>query len=161
MKRLALFIVLSLSIFVVEAQPKISFIKVEVTPDHADWLYKCGEKPQFAISVRTCSNAPVKDAEIYYEVSEDMLPPIAKGNMVLKDGTTTIKGYTMRKPGFLRCRVWATVDGVKYDECATAGFDIGQITPKTVMPADFKEFWAESLRRNEKLEMLPQMTLVP
>ena len=161
MKRLALFVILSLSIFVVEAQPKISFIKVEVTPDHADWLYKCGEKPQFAISVRTCSNAPVKDAEIYYEVSEDMLPPIAKGNMVLKDGTTTIKGYTMRKPGFLRCRVWATVDGVKYDECATAGFDIGQITPKTVMPADFKEFWEESLKRNEKLEMLPQMTLVP
>jgi cephalosporin-C deacetylase-like acetyl esterase len=161
MRKLIFTLLLSLCAIVASAEPNISYIKVEVTPDHTDWLYKCGEKPQFAVSVRTCSNAPVKNAEIYYEVSEDMLPPIAKGNLTLKDGTTTIKGYTMKKPGFLRCRVWATVDGVKYDECATAGFDIDKITPTTKMPADFKEFWAQSLKINDNIEMLPQITLVP
>ena len=90
-----------------------------------------------------------------------MLPPIAKGNMVLKDGTATIKGYTMNKPGFLRCQVWATVGGEKYEECATAGFDVDKLVPTTKMPADFKQFWEESLKLNENLEMLPQLTLVP
>lgn len=161
MKKVTLLSILVLCFTMVIAQPKISFIKVEVTPDHTDWLYKCGEKPQFAVSVRTCSNAPVENAEIYYEVSEDMLPPIAKGNMVLKDGTTTIKGYTMNKPGFLRCRVWAKVDGVRYDECATAGFDVDKIEPKTVKPSDFEAFWKASLKINDNIEMLPQMTLVP
>ena len=161
MKRSLILTLLCFCVSVVIAQPQVSFIKVEVTPNHADWLYKCGEKPQFAVSVRTCSNAPVENAEIYYEVSEDMLPPIAKGNMVLKDGTATIKGYTMTKPGFLRCQVWATVGGEKYEECATAGFDVDKLVPTTKMPADFKQFWEESLKLNENLEMLPQLTLVP
>ena len=65
MKRLSIFILLMLCYIAVVAQPSAQFIKVEVAPNHTDWLYKCGEKPQFAISVRTCSNAPFKDAEIY------------------------------------------------------------------------------------------------
>lgn len=161
MKKLHFLLLFIFQIGLVVAQPKIQFIKVEVTPDHADWLYKCGEKPQFDVSVRTCSNAPVEGIEVYYEVSEDMLPPIAKGNVALKKGEATIKGYTMKKPGFLRCRVWAKVDGETYEECATAGFDVDKIKPTTVMPADFKTFWEESLKKNEKVEMLPQITLVP
>ena len=105
MKRVFLSAVLLLcSIIAVVAQPRISYVKVEVTPDHADWLYEVGQKPVFDISVRTASNAPV-EGDIYFEVSEDMLPPIAKGNITLKNGKATVKGYTMNKPGFLRCRV--------------------------------------------------------
>lgn len=161
MKKVAIFILLCLNFLALSAQPRISFIKVEVTPDHTDWLYRCGEKPQFDISVRTCSNAPVRNAEIYYEVSEDMMPPLAKGNLTLKDGTTTIKGYTMQKPGFLQCRIWATVDGKRYDECATVGFDVEKIVPKTIKPDDFEEFWRKSLALNDNVEMLPEMTLIP
>ena len=160
MKRLFLSVVLLLCSIVVVAQPRASFIKVEVTPDHADWLYECGEKPQFDISVRTASNAPV-EGDIYFEVSEDMLPPLAKGDITLKNGKATVKGYTMKKPGFLRCRAWIKVGGKTYEECAAAGFSVDKIQPKTVLPADFKEFWAEALKANEKIEMLPQMTLVP
>ena len=117
MKRLFLSVVVLLCSIVVVAQPRASFIKVEVTPDHADWLYECGEKPQFDISVRTASNAPV-EGDIYFEVSEDMLPPLAKGDITLKNGKATVKGYTMKKPGFLRCRAWIKVGGKTYEECA-------------------------------------------
>lgn len=162
MKRLLLvFTATLLCVTNLMAQPKQSYIKVEVTPDHADWLYKCGEKPRFAVSVTNCSNAPIENAEIYYEISEDFLSPLKKGNMTLKDGTTTFSGYTMRKPGFLRCRVWVTVDGRKYEECATAGFDVEKIEPKTVMPEDFVAFWQKALDDNAKIPMLPQLTLVP
>lgn len=155
---LALFVLVAVSL--ATAQPKQTLVTVAVSPDHSDWLYTCGEKPKFSVSVTT-SHCPVADAKIHYEISEDMLAPIKKGDMVLKDGTTVISGYTMKKAGFLRCRVWATVDGRKYEECATAGFDIDRIEPKTVMPDDFVEFWEKALAANRKIDMLPELTLVP
>ena len=163
MKKLTLLLMaLLVGATIVYAQPKQSFVKVTVTPDHVeDWLYKCGEKPRFDVSVTTCSNTPIKNAEIYYEISEDFLEPLSKGNMTLKNGTTTLTGHTMRKPGFLRCRVWATVDGQRYEECATAGFDVDKIVATTIMPDDFDAFWQKALRDNEKVAMLPQLTLVP
>ncbi len=162
MKRFALVVLLLCgAVLTVVAQPTIPFIKVEVRPDHTDWLYSCGEKPQFAVEVTTCSNAPVENVEVRYEVSEDMLPPLAKGKMVLRDGKTVIKGYTMRKPGFLRCRIWATVDGKTYEECATAGFDVDKIKATTTMPDDFEQFWRKALAENEQIELLPQLTLLP
>ena len=160
MKKIFLSVVLLLCSVVVFAQPRMTFVKVEVTPDHADWLYECGEKASFDISVRTASNAPV-EGDIYFEVSEDMLPALDKGKITLKEGKTTIKGYTMRKPGFLRCRVWAKVGEKSYEECATVGYSVDKIKATTTLPADFKEFWANELKANESIEMLPQMTLIP
>ncbi len=155
---IALFVIVAASF--AAAQPKQTLVAVSVSPDRSDWLYSCGEKPKFSVSVTT-SHCPVTDAKIHYEISEDMLAPVKKGDMVLKDGTTVITGYTMKKAGFLRCRVWATVNGRKYEECATAGFDIDRIEPKTVMPDDFVEFWEKAIAANRQIEMLPELTLVP
>ena len=163
MKKLALFLmfILAGTSLVLAAPPRQSFIKVTVTPNHADWCYNCGEKPVFEVSVTDCSNAPIKDAKIYYEISEDFLSPLEKGDLVLKKGTHKLSGHTMTKPGFLRCRVWATVDGKKYDECATAAFEKEKIVPKTVMPDDFDAFWQKEIAKNAKIDMLPQLDLVP
>lgn len=160
MKKIFLSVVLLLCSVVVFAQPKMNLVKVEVTPDHADWLYECGEKASFKVSVRTASNAPV-DGDIYFEISEDMLPALDKGNITLKGGEATIKGYTMRKPGFLRCRVWKKENNHLYEECATVGFSVDKIKATTLLPDDFKTFWAGELEANKKIEMLPQMTLIP
>ena len=163
MKKLALFLmfILAGTSLVLAAPPRQSFIKVTVTPDHADWCYKLGEKPVFEVAVTDCSNAPIKDAKIYYEISEDFLSPLDKGNLTLKKGTHKFSGHTMNKPGFLRCRVWVTVDGKKYDECATAAFEKEKIVPKTIMPEDFDAFWKKEIEKNAKIDMLPQLDLVP
>lgn len=162
MKKLSIYLMLILfGASVAIAQPKQSFIKVAVTPDHADWCYDCGEKPKFAVEVSTCSNAPIENAEIYYEISEDFLAPLEKGKKTLKDGTIVLSGHTMKKPGFLRCQVWAIVDGVKYDECATAAFEKEKIEPKTIMPADFASYWQKEIEKNSKIDMLPELTIVP
>ena len=85
MKKLALYLMLILvSASLTAAPPRQSFVKVTVTPDHADWCYNCGEKPVFHVSVTDCSNAPIKDAQIYYEISEDFLEPLEKGDKTLK-----------------------------------------------------------------------------
>lgn len=159
MKRVFLTVAMLLCSIVVFAQPRLPFIKVEVTPDHADWLYECGEKASFDISVRTASNAPV-EGDIYFEISEDMLPALDKGYITLKEGKATVKGYTMRKPGFLRCRVW-TAKNRRYEECATVGFSVDKIEATTQLPSDFQEYWAAQLELNEKVEMLPELTLIP
>ena len=163
MKKLAIYLMFILcgASIVVAAPPRTSFVKVTVTPDHADWCYNCGEKPVFSVTVTDCSNAPIKDAQIYYEISEDFLAPLEKGDKTLANGTVTFTGHTMKKPGFLRCRVWAKVDGKKYDECATAAFEKERIEPKTIMPKDFEAFWRAEIEKNQKIDMLPQLDLVP
>ncbi len=163
MKKLAIYLMFILcgASVVVAAPPRTSFVKVTVTPDHADWCYNCGEKPVFSVTVTDCSNAPIKDAQIYYEISEDFLAPLEKGDKTLADGKVVFTGHTMKKPGFLRCRVWAKVDDKKYDECATAAFEKEKIKPKTIMPKDFEAFWRAEIEKNQKIDMLPQLDLVP
>lgn len=152
---------LSLLGFTLNAQPKQSYIKVTVALDHNDWCYSCGEKPKFNVSVQTCWNAPVENVNIKYEIAEDGLAPLKKGNATLKDGTITFDKYTMTKPGFLRCRVWAKVDGYTYDECATAAFEVDKLVPKTIMPDDFDKFWGKAIADSKKIDMLPLLKLVP
>ena len=160
MKRFLLSLVVVVAAICGNAQPKKTIIAVAVAPEHADWQYSCGEDVKFGLSVLK-AGLPLENAEVYYEISEDMQTPLKKGNMILKDGTAQIKAGTMKKPGFLRLRVWATYEGVRYYGVATAGFDIDRIEPTTTVPEDFDAFWTKVLADNDKLEMLPQLELVP
>ena len=160
MKRFLLSLVVVVAAICGNAQPKKTIIAVAVAPEHADWQYSCGEDVKFGLSILK-AGLPLENAEVYYEISEDMQTPLKKGNMILKDGTAQIKAGTMKKPGFLRLRVWATYEGVRYYGVATAGFDIDRIEPTTTVPEDFDAFWTKVLADNDKLEMLPQLELVP
>ena len=142
------------------AQPRNTLVEVSVAPEHADWQYKCGEEVKFNVSILKSGN-PIENVQVRYEISEDMMEPLKKEELALKNGKTQIKAGTMKKPGFLRLRVWATYDNVTYHGLATAGFDIHKIEPTTTPPADFDEFWTNVLAENNKLEMLPKLELVP
>ena len=74
-------------------------IKVFVSPDHTDWLYKPGETVKFNIRI-TKNNIPLQNADAYYELSYDMMPPLKKESVKLKNGELTINGSTMNIPGF-------------------------------------------------------------
>ena len=146
--------------FVAFAQPRNTLVEVSVAPEHADWQYKCGEEVKFNVSILKSGN-PIENVQVRYEISEDMMEPLKKEELALKNGKTQIKAGTMKKPGFLRLRVWATYENVTYHGLATAGFDIHKIEPTTTPPADFDEFWTNVLAENNKLEMLPKLELVP
>lgn len=140
-------------------QPAEKLIQVLVTPDHADWLYKTGEKAKFSISVLRC-NVPLDNIEIRYEISEDMMKAHRTGKQVLKNGKLEIDAGTMKKEGFLRCRVFATYQGREYDGMATAGFDPQKLQPATPLPDDFLEFWNTTKEAAEKWALKPIMTLL-
>ncbi len=59
-------------------QPAERLIRIQITPNHTDWLYKPGEKIKFSITVLK-NNVPIPDTEIRYQISEDMMKPHKEG----------------------------------------------------------------------------------
>src|SRR5918998_63482 len=110
------------------AQPPEQIVKVIVAPNHPDWLYKVGEKVSFSVSVLQFGN-PVKTAKVRYEVGPEKMDPVKKDSMTLTNGTFKIDGGTMKTAGFLRCTVYAEVDGKVYRGLATGGFEPEVIAP--------------------------------
>ena len=53
-------------------------------PDHADWLYKVGEKAKVEVSF-TLYGMP-QDVEVSYEIGPDMMPATSSGKVKLKNG---------------------------------------------------------------------------
>ena len=53
-------------------------------PNHADWLYKVGEKAK--VEVTFCKYGIPQDAEVVYEIGPDEMPATAKGSVKLKNG---------------------------------------------------------------------------
>ena len=142
------------------AQPQERYIKVNVAPDHGDWLYRPGEKTKFEVTV-TQNDVPLKEVKIRYEISPDMMKPVKQGEQELKNGTFAVDGGTMNQAGFLRCRVWAEYRGKTYEGLATAGFAPADIRPVATLPADFTDFWNKSKEELSKIPLNAKTTLLP
>jgi cephalosporin-C deacetylase-like acetyl esterase len=162
LKNLKLFLVLGfvLSFFLVSAQPIEKLVKIVVTPDHANWVYKLGEKANFQVAVMKNSEL-LQNIKIRYEFGPEMITPTKRDSIVLKDGQFKIDGGTMKEPGFLRCKVSAVVDGVRYENLATAAYSPEQIKPTTELPADFVQFWDNAKTEAAKIPMDAKLTLLP
>ena len=112
-------------------------------PDHADWLYKVGEKAK--VEVTFCLYGMPQDVEVSYEIGPDMMPATSQGKVKLKNGRATINMGTMKKPGFLDLRLTAHKDGNKYQHHVKVGFSPEQLKPYTKNPQDFDAFWKANL----------------
>ena len=77
MKKLVLLCVVALMAISAFAQPRNTIVEVLVSPENADWQYSCGQEAKFDVLVRK-SGVPLEDAQIYYEISEDMQEPLKK-----------------------------------------------------------------------------------
>jgi cephalosporin-C deacetylase len=142
------------------SQPAEQLVKVIVSPDHDDWLYKPGEQVKFTVSVYEHNNL-VKNARIVYEYGPEKMAPVKKDSTTLASGTTVINGGTMKDAGFLRCIVTARVNGREYRKLATAGFDPLTIKPTVANPTDFTAFWDQAKADLAKIPLDAKMTLLP
>ena len=127
----------------------------QTVPDHADWLYKTGEKAKVEVSF-SLYGIP-QNVEVTYEIGPDMMPTTSTGKVMLKNGKATIDMGTLKKPGFLDLRLTAKVGDKKYQHHVKVGFSPEQLKPYTKNPSDFDAFWqsnVETARKqvtNEKL----------
>jgi cephalosporin-C deacetylase-like acetyl esterase len=117
-------------------------------PDHADWLYKTGEKAK--VEVCFCLYGIPQNVEVSYEIGPDMMPATASGKVMLKNGRAVIDMGTMKKSGFLDLRLKASVDGKSYEHHVKVGFSPEQLKPYTKNPSDFDSFWKSNLEEARK-----------
>ena len=117
-------------------------------PNHADWLYKTGEKAK--VEVTFLRYGMPQDATVEYEIGPDEMPATATGKVQLKNGRATIDMGTMKQPGFLDLRLKALLDGQKYEHHVKVGFSPEQLKPYTKLPADFDSFWKANLETARK-----------
>lgn len=112
-------------------------------PDHADWLYRAGEKAR--VEVQLYKYGIPQDATVNYEIADDMLAADRKGKVVMKHGSAVIDMGTRNTPGFRDLRLSAVVDGKKYVHHVKVGFSVDEIRPFTREPADFMDFWNRNI----------------
>lgn len=144
----------------IQAQPLEQFIDIHIKPNHADYLYKEGEKVTFDVTVYR-SGVELKDAHIEYQISEDMMPPHKEGKLSLKDGTTKLDGGTMKQAGFLRCKATIQYEGKEYKGLCTVGFSPESIKPTGTRPDDFISYWENAIEQTRKIPLDARMTLIP
>lgn len=163
-KNLLRFALFYLSVLLISAklqgQPTEKLVKVAIAPDHADWVYKTGENVKFKVTV-TKNSEPLQNVKISYEIGPEMMIPTKKDATILKEGTLEIQGSTLKDPGFLRCKVIAEYEGLKYEGLATAAFNPELIKPTTEYPADFLEFWEKAKKDLATVPMDVKLTLLP
>lgn len=128
-------------------------------PDHADWIYKTGEKAK--VEVTFCKYGVPQDVEVSYEIGPDEMPATSTGKVMLKKGRAVIEMGTMRKPGFLDLRLTATVGDKSYKHHVKVGFSPDQLLPYTKNPADFDTFWQKNLEEARKTPLSVSCEKVP
>jgi cephalosporin-C deacetylase-like acetyl esterase len=162
MKTLNLFVLLitvSLSC-IISAQPVEQLVKVIVTPDHDNWLYKPGEKTLFNVQVLYHNN-PLAGLKANYEIGPEKMEPSKKDFVELTGKLITLDGGTLSSPGFLRCVVTVEYEGRRYRGLATAGYNPSDIRPTIKQPGDFKSFWENAKSELATIPMDPKMVLMP
>ena len=123
-----------------ENYPYRSDVLWVIVPDHADWLYKIGEKANVEVQFYKYG-IPQDGVEVSYELGGDMMPSDTKGIVKLKNGKAVIPVGTMKEPGFRDCRLTAKVGGQTYSHHIKVGFSPEKLQPYTKLPSDFNEFW--------------------
>jgi cephalosporin-C deacetylase len=161
MKRICLItlIAFALPAFVL-AQPVEQRVKIVVSPNHADWNYEMGENVKFNVTVLKYG-VPCNNVSISYEIGPERMVPRQKAVIQLKNGQGSLQGGTMNTPGFLRCIVTVTDEGVKFRNLATAGFSVAAIKPTVSTPADFVNFWQAAKDTLAKIPLNTKMILLP
>lgn len=91
MKRVFSLFLCLLCVCAVTAQIRGNEIRVVVSPDHSDWVYRLNEKCTFTVRVLKAQNL-LPDVKIDYELGPEMYPTEVKKDVVLKDGTLKLQG---------------------------------------------------------------------
>ena len=108
-------------------------------PDHADWLYKTGEKAN--IEIQFYKYGIPRNGEVTYTVGNDLLGTDTKGTVTLKNGRAKINIGTKKTPGFRDVVLTMKLDGQSYTHHVKVGFSPEKIQPFTQEPKDFNTFW--------------------
>ena len=152
MKTMILSICLGLSLAALSAP------KAVIRADHADCLYRCGEKAVFTVSILD-GEALVPTGTVGVVVDNYGPNRQLERKFDLAKGNPFVVSATMSVPGFARLQVLDAkgkgVSGGRYG----AGFDVEKIRPTTPDPKDFDSYWSrEKARLDREVPLDPTCT---
>lgn len=128
-------------------------------PDHADWLYRCGEPATIEVQFYEYG-IPADGLTVDYEIADDLMPADKSGTITLKNGRASLNIGTMKRPGFRDLRLKAKIGDRKFDHHVKVGFSAEKIEPYTKMPKDFDLFWETNKAELAKFPLKYEMTPV-
>jgi cephalosporin-C deacetylase-like acetyl esterase len=131
-----------------------------VSPAKASMTYDVGEEVTFEIAVYKFGHL-LKDATIEYIIGLEKMEPSLNKKIILPEGRISLKGGSMKDPGFLRCEVYVEENGITYMNSGTAGIEPNKIMPTTTLPDDFSIFWEEGKAQLSEIPLESEITLMP
>lgn len=134
-------------------------LEFTISADHADSLYKLGEKAVFTVKVKE-KDGSVPTAGVIDAALDNFGPKVVtQKKWNLADGDTFTMEGTLPEPGFLRLRLAAK------DSKTTSwsvGFEPEKIVKGSPTPKDFDAFWANAIKKlDENIPEDMQQTLLP
>ena len=135
-------------------------VRVEVTPDRADWTYVPGAEMAFTVRVLRDGH-PIPGVSARVRIGAEKMPPLFIQTMAVPPEGLSIGKQTLAEPGFLRCEADVEVGGRKYRGLATAGFAPELIKPTAVDPQDFDAFWAAGRKELAAIPIAARITPLP
>ena len=130
-------------------------------PDHADWLYRVGQKASIHLQL-LWHGQPLSGVRVEYTIAQDELDKESEGFAVTDaDGRAVIKMGTASKPSFRDCQMSCRVEEHTFKNHIKVGFDADKIVPFTQMPSDFEAFWQGVLDEQRKLPLSATVTPAP
>lgn len=157
-----LFSVFALTIHAQVSPPKRAFLEYLITPDHANREYALGETARLRVEAYEGGVPKDADTYLYYKVGKEMHLPTAYDSVAFHNGKAEVEIGTMTEPGFLAADVWfMSQEGKKVKDLVKVAFAPDDIQPYATMPKDFTKFWDGVLKQAAKIDMKPEITVLP
>ncbi len=137
-----------------------SYVEIVMKPDHADWIYKIGEEVGLNIYV-TKAGQIIQTGNIEYQYGMESMPAEIKGSLSLMDGSTSVKLKSSTEAGFKTFEASITIEGKKYSNFITVGFDPYSIKAAALLPTDFVSFWEVQKKSWSTEPLAPKMDYMP
>lgn len=143
-----------------DAPSDASPVRLTVTTDRDDALYRRGEAVTFSVRLER-GGRPIDGGSVEWTISKDGVPPIHSGRLELNHGEGRVNG-SLDEPGFLLCRVTYTAgDGAKLvTALAGAGIAPLEIERSASMPEDFVAFWSAKKAALAAIPIDAQLTAI-
>ena len=145
----------------VSAQPSKQYITVYAEPDHADWVYTCGQAAELTLyAVKENVRMPL--TEIEYSYGPEKRAAEKTGSVKTdKNGFAKLRVPGRKAPGFTTVNVSVTSEGKKYTGMTNLACEPDAIAPTTSLPDDFVAYWENAKEQAARVPMLVRERYAP
>ncbi len=119
---------------------------VEITTDHTNAVYACGEPATFAIWVLGADKKPVKEGLLRVTLTNFGTQQVDTAILNLAAANPASCSGTLRRPGFLKCTATVRLDK-EYKGLYGAAYEPEKIKAGSERPADFDAFWDAAVKK--------------